>query len=422
MFAPSSNLRSLILICIVSAPALCIAQDWYEIEIIIFEHRHQDKSADAERWPADLDLTWPSPLLELEPPVERTELPEIFPAFEELGFDQRRMNNDSYALRVREPYELLWHRAWKAPLLPEGKAPWILVQAGEKLGAHYRLEGAIRLHLSRYLHVHTDLWLTEVSGDAIIEESFADIGKDSALVEAENKTASADDGAHRPLNSVIEAVEAKSEFDWSQLPEPDPVRQGCHYVHELWPEDDRLLPTDYYADPAPVDWYFPFGCRIPAELRGRELPYPANVPASGRYAKAEPADTDLIDGLEDQMALPAGFGAANTGISHSTEEPVGKNLQIDAQALPEKIEPPLPNKERLFEEVPERIPAVPPVRYPVREIIHIQGKRRMRSGEFHYIDHPNIGVLALVHPVAKPELVLKPVEESAAPGGTGSQE
>lgn len=383
--------------------SLTQAQDWFEIEVIIFEHKAPvlDQGAEsAERWPRDLNLDWPSPLLELQPAVERQEPLTILPPFEELVFGQRRMNNDAYALRVRAPYELLWHKAWRAPLLPEERAPWILVQASDELGEHYRLEGAIRIHLSRYLHLSTDLWLTEVSGAAMTEEVLP--GSDSENV--------------YPEAVETETPSAPSKFDWSQLPEPVNVRWGCNHIRENWPEDNRLLPADYYEDPAPADWYYPFGCRLLSEQIDKDIPYFVNVMTSDRHAEAELevnypelfTQSDPESELSE-LSTPA---AENPGNEVSTPS---SNYRIDTQALLDNIEVVYTDEDTSYaldETIEaERIPPAPRVHYPVKEIIHIQGKRRMRSSEFHYIDHPKIGVLAIIHPVEKPELVLEPTEE-----------
>jgi len=409
-----------------------VAQDWFEIEVIIFEHKNvQDNplydSEDAEHWPRDLDLTWPFPLLELESAVKRIEPVEILPPFEELVFDQRRMNNDSYALRVREPYELLWHKAWRAPLLPEGQAPWILVQASDELGNHHRLEGAIRIHLSRYLHLSTNLWLTEVSGEPVIEGvNTEDALTDNTRDSANNLPVDSINEALEPtLNSVLEEVEVRSEFDWSQLPELDSVRWGCNYVRELWPEDNRLLPADYYDNPAPADWYYPFGCRTPSEHIERDIPYFVNIPTSDRYPEAElelyypelfikqtPLETDLpLLGNNDFEGEESASSTAFS-IDHSA---------LDTRALLDNIEVAFFNEDGSYEGAEaELIPPAPKVHYLVKEIIHIKGKRRMRSGEFHYIDHPKIGILALIHPVEKPELVLEQTAEETVPESESS--
>ena len=398
---------------------LASAQDWFEIEVIIFEHKDgADLSENAENWPRDLDLNWPTPILELEPAVERPEPREILPPYEELVFEQRRMNNDSYALRTRQSYDLLWHKAWRAPLLPQEKAPWILVQTSDQLADHYRLEGAIRIHLSRYLHLHTNLWLTEVSGPAIIETPLTDEVAEESDQEEQLQVP-------EPL---IEETAEGSEFDWSQLPEPPIVRWGCNYVRELWPEEDRLIPADYYENPAPADWYHPFGCKVPSELIEQDIPYFVNIPPSDRYSQTElklyypelfvepKSEPELEDALKpfDEGLQTDGDKLNDSGdliVSEEFEfaEAEQPLFSIDTQQALRDIEVFFINEDGSFEgDTPELIPPLPKVHYPVKEIIHITGKRRMRSGEFHYIDHPKIGILAIIHPVEQPELVLEP--------------
>lgn len=374
-----------------SGASLCLAQDWYQVEVIVFEHSEEVQSPQmSENWPNVLNLYWPSPLVELEPAVERQEAAVIKPAFEELAFEERRLNNDSYAIRVRDDYNLLWHKAWRAPILPEEQAPWVMVQAGELLGEHYRLEGAIRVHLSRYLHLHTNLWLTEVTGEPIVE-----------------RPASANENNDEPiasfnLDKMAADVNTQSRFDWSQLPEVSAVRWGCNYVRELWPEDTRLLPVDFHEDPAPADWYFPFGCRIPAEIPGKDLPLQLNYPTSNFLYRAEieqrfpefvaaQEHTELYRDKQDLENIPL--------------EPIGYSPDfqgINSQNPAESQVTPFAPVDQAF--LPAKEDMSPRVRYQVDEIVHIQSQRRMRSAEFHYIDHPKVGILTVIYPVEKPEL------------------
>ena len=156
------NVFRLICSALLLAASAANAQNWYQVEVILFEHI-EDANAevvDPEVWPSDLSLDWPSPLLTLDRPLVIDEQSGIRAPYSELPRDSRSLNNDAYALRVRQPYRLLWHKAWQAPMLPEGQAPWIEVKADELHQGQYRLEGGVRIHLSRYLHLHTDLWLT----------------------------------------------------------------------------------------------------------------------------------------------------------------------------------------------------------------------------------------------------------------------
>lgn len=385
-------LRLIAVVIFLFGTSLSRAQDWYQVELIIFEHSEEVQSQQMpENWPNVLSLNWPSPLLELEPAEGRPETPAIKPAFEELTFDERNLNNDSYAIRVGDDYNLLWHKAWRAPIQPEEQAPWVLVQAGEQLGEHYRLEGAIRVHLSRYLHLHSNLWLTEVTGEPIVEQPVsADESND------EPTTASFD------LDQMAADVNAQSRFDWSQLPEVPTVRWGCNYVREMWPEVGRLLPADFYEDPAPADWYFPFGCRIPSEIPGKDLPIQLNYPTSNFLYQAEIEErfpefvaaqqqSELFLDKQDLESIPIEPTSYPTNSrdfnSQGPAEAQANPAALAGQgAISAKTEKP------------------PQVRYQVEEIVHIQSQRRMRSAEFHYIDHPKIGILAVIYPVEKPEL------------------
>src|SRR5690606_20378275 len=58
-------------------------------------------------------------------------------------------------------YRVLFHGAWRQALHEQPDAPAILVYGGEQYGDHYELEGTVTVSVSRYLHVTTNLWLTQ---------------------------------------------------------------------------------------------------------------------------------------------------------------------------------------------------------------------------------------------------------------------
>lgn len=81
-------------------------------------------------------------------------LPPAFLRLEERELPTRRLANG--------PYEVLWHSAWLQPLMPADQAlPLLLDQSGDPDGERTwpQLQGSVRLYLSRYLHLETDLWL-----------------------------------------------------------------------------------------------------------------------------------------------------------------------------------------------------------------------------------------------------------------------
>ena len=353
--------------------------------MLIFQHNSNpyENTNDVESWPSDLDLYWPSPLLELAEAGESTSSNSTSAPkpFQLMPFKERRLDNANYAMRVRDQYELLWHRSWKAPLLGEDDSPWILIEAGEKIGDHFRLEGAIRVHLSRFLHLHTDLWLIDLQS---------------------------------------ENLEQQSEFHWSQLPRPTSNREPCAFVQTRWPEAQRDAPRNGGRSQLSEDWYFPFGC------------------PEGEYI-AEEETIDAIDTLDNPDAVaniePERSSNNDPAIyDYSSDRNDGG---INANRTPERApiydrtysgagisEPTRPAHEILAEiyrqssEEPTAIEQPPEplaFEFPLKRITHIKSQRRMRSKELHYIDHPRVGILAIIHPVEKPKVEEEAIEYVPAP-------
>lgn len=64
-------------------------------------------------------------------------------------------------IRGAARYRLLFVGSWPQALKPRGEAPALLIQGGDRVGQHYQLEGYVKLALERYLHIDTDLWLSQ---------------------------------------------------------------------------------------------------------------------------------------------------------------------------------------------------------------------------------------------------------------------
>ena len=151
-----------------------------------------------------------------------------------------------------------------------------------------------------------------------------------------------------------------------------------------------------------------------------DIPMAVNLPSSNRSVEAElqryypelfqvnqnttELDTDTSATLEpdgaDNASPPANLPELAVNSDDVIASELGLELELEADtALSEQqvddLEPP-----QLFSPEPE-------VSYKVKEIVRIAAQRRMRSGEFHYIDHPRVGILAIIQPVEKPELDLE---------------
>lgn len=73
----------------------------------------------------------------------------------------RNLNTIAKRISNRAGYDILFHEAWRQIVVGEDRAAWLLLDGGESYGAHKELEGAININVSRYLHIATNLWLTE---------------------------------------------------------------------------------------------------------------------------------------------------------------------------------------------------------------------------------------------------------------------
>jgi len=185
---------------------------WYDVEVLLFVQQSQDYR-ESEHWPVDYTLPDLENARELHRPAEvEPEKPTTLEtsagqsatpiAFRLLREEELRLGEDAARLERAPDIELLLHLGWRQPGLPEDKAVAIRIHDGmlkhedEATGAGTdkepapavqplatgpsgqaedasgnetaapRLEGTLRLILSRYLHIETDLLYREPLGDA----------------------------------------------------------------------------------------------------------------------------------------------------------------------------------------------------------------------------------------------------------------
>ncbi len=73
----------------------------------------------------------------------------------------RGLNDQAQELKWSRAHRVLFHEAWRQPILNSDRATSILVSAGESYGQHKELEGTFSISVSRYLHLRTNLWFTQ---------------------------------------------------------------------------------------------------------------------------------------------------------------------------------------------------------------------------------------------------------------------
>jgi len=118
-------------------------QKWYRLEAIIFTQK--DVFGD-ELSSRDIVLAYPENLIDLDNnKVGFTPLPQ----------SERKLGPDAYSLNRTGVYKVLFHKAWLQPGLAPAKAPWVNIDISDDNTA---LSGSLRVYLSSYLHLESNLW------------------------------------------------------------------------------------------------------------------------------------------------------------------------------------------------------------------------------------------------------------------------
>lgn len=179
---------------------------WYQVEVVVFGANNLYEEA-REIWPSQLSLKYPKELILLkdqdsfetsnaipnnpfiqqgefsplpdpselfvEEPVEtqnqdleQAEIDEELqttpnePPFVLLGEEYESLGKFVNNITRQNDLRVLAHKTWRQPLPSREEASNILITGGEKFDQHYELEGFIRLYVSRYIHINTNLWFS----------------------------------------------------------------------------------------------------------------------------------------------------------------------------------------------------------------------------------------------------------------------
>ena len=185
---------------------------WYQVELLIFKQRPISTEID-EIWPKDIVLSYPDNW-------ETLKSPDDYQAI----YQKKSAVNTPFILLDKKNYQfagiksklqtnrndILFHAAWRQSLTQNidkknNNAPTsILIRGGQVFDGHAELEGSISLNLLRYLHIHTNLWLTH-------------------FVPATTKPTTETAAANNPVteNTVAEnkdAAQVPAEVNWPELP------------------------------------------------------------------------------------------------------------------------------------------------------------------------------------------------------------
>lgn len=195
-------------------------EQWYQVEVIIFTQSGNTPEGE-EVWRTDIDLDYPLNWLELLSPAQLSALAdeESVPDGENAlnadavaldittGEPASRAINDSASITQRNTvtgtkdirngsvvdpsqaiaersllllpkeeltlsdqarrlsrnrqHRILFHGAWRQAMKENRQEPSILISGGELFDEHHELEGSINFYRRTYLHIETDLWLSQ---------------------------------------------------------------------------------------------------------------------------------------------------------------------------------------------------------------------------------------------------------------------
>lgn len=176
---PMAVVRILLAAILSGCTMMASANPWYRIEVMLIAYQDEE-TIDHELWPDAINAE--PPLAEqydrveqqhqsfdwwLQPEVSYSEV-----AWAQLGFSkpvqgnfpapQSRLDHLLFAekaarINKRSNMNVIWHQAWIEPVQPEGSAIQHPIDVRLKDKMDIQLRGTINLHLSRYLHINTDL-------------------------------------------------------------------------------------------------------------------------------------------------------------------------------------------------------------------------------------------------------------------------
>ncbi len=160
---------------------------WYQIELIAFSQ--SISSQGQEQWRPDIALAYPPNWKQLKTPQEFkapegadeenpndeavNENDETSEASSSIATDlnvepyyllpteDQELNPNARALKRDKRYRVLFHQSWRQPVVDIENAPSLLISGGDSFSNHHELEGSITISVARYLHLHTNLWLSE---------------------------------------------------------------------------------------------------------------------------------------------------------------------------------------------------------------------------------------------------------------------
>lgn len=233
---------------------------WYQVEVLVFT-KDSELAARTETWRDRqyLNVHYPPNIVDLNSsPLHsnanvsfrssRNNSSQAYLPFQTVA--DRDQTFRQYIRKLqRQSYRTLYHQAWRQPVEGKEKALPILVQGGRQFGDYFELEGSVTIRVSRYLHIDTQLWLTDyVEASQFTLDQWWE-GEERLELEPYSKTIPLDDSVNMPLRPNEE--ESNQPVKYAPLRtvminESRRMRSGeLHYLdHPLFGVLVRVVPVE----------------------------------------------------------------------------------------------------------------------------------------------------------------------------------
>lgn len=93
--------------------------------------------------------------------VNKSTNPSTNNLFKLVPEEELDLNDEKKRLQQNNRYRVLKHVAWRQPIGERIDAKAVVLTGGDKFDDHFELEGTVSLSAARYLHIQTNLWLTQ---------------------------------------------------------------------------------------------------------------------------------------------------------------------------------------------------------------------------------------------------------------------
>lgn len=183
-------IRLIVSLCLALAPATLFARSWYQVNMVVFENRQAATTDEILNQPADMRFEAPANAVV----IDAIEEGGNSQGFQRTSIIDQEFNGVVASLQRSSAYRVLLVKSWRQPGLDRNNAIPVILQGGQHYGQHAQLEGSVKLVLSRYLHLETDLWLGDYT--RVLSQPAAGVQPGSDLLQ--------DDGTLSPINETWE--------------------------------------------------------------------------------------------------------------------------------------------------------------------------------------------------------------------------